>query len=121
MTSSVTKTANPLPFQTGTTASGDYLLKALLFTAILLAVCYGLLWLGRRYGLIRVRTGTSRRDLELIESLRVNVHTCIHAVQFQGRTFLLTESSRQVSLQPLDGDADAAQLSAARSSGNQPS
>lgn len=120
MTPSDTKSVNPLPFQTGTTASGEYLLKALLLTAVLLAVCYGLLWLGRRYGLIRVRAGAPRRELELLESLRVNVHTCIHAVRFRGRMFLLTESSRQISMQPLnDGDkADAAPNGDAQAPGN---
>lgn len=92
------QTPAPLPFETSATSSSEYLLKALLLTAVLLGACYLLLWLGKRYGLIRTRPRGTAAEIEILESMRLNAYTNLYALRFRGKTLLLAESSRRVAL-----------------------
>lgn len=90
------KASNAIPFQFGTTASSDLLIKALALTVLLLAACYLILWLGRRYGLIRGNSRKVQRELEIIESIRISGHTLLHALRYRNRVLIIAESSRNV-------------------------
>lgn len=79
---------------------GVMLFKALLVTALLLALAVGLLLLAKRFGWLPTdAAGRQASDtMQIAASRRLTPHTRLFVIQHGEREFLLVESSRQINL-----------------------
>lgn len=88
-----------LSYRESDPALGAMLFKALLLTAGLLALALGLLLLARRFGWLPAAARANTVDgMKVMASRRITPHTSVFVIRHDGQDFLLTESSRQVTL-----------------------
>lgn len=74
---------------------------AIALTLVLLAAVYGVLWWLRRRGLVPSAGTTTEDRPRVVAETRVGTHTRLLVVEAEGRRLLLTESTRNVTLQEL--------------------
>ena len=113
-TAQASTTAAPIAFREEGSSTGADAAQALGMTVLLLAVVVVGLWAARRRGWLQRWLGAAvlarpadSADLKLVHTLRLSPRTSVHRIQNGNESFLLVESSAQVTLQRVE-DSDAA-------------
>jgi len=106
-----------IPYRTDAAVSTGSVAMALVMTGVLLVLLIGVLLYSRKRGWLP----TARRpapqspggEIRLLSSRRVSMATTVHAIEYAGRSYLLTESSRSASatltqLEPASEEGESA-------------
>lgn len=102
-------TAAPIAFREEGSSTGADAAQALGMTVLLLAVVVVGLWAARRRGWLQRWLGAAvlarpadSSDLKLVHTLRLSPRTSVYRIQNGSKSFLLVESSAQVTLQRVE-------------------
>lgn len=97
-----------IPYRTDAAVSAGSAATALIMTGVLLVLLIGVLLYSRKRGWLpaghRSAPQASGMEIRVLSSRRVSVATTLHVIEYAGRSYLLTESSRAASatLTPLE-------------------
>lgn len=92
-----------IPYNQGDAVGSWLIIKALVVTACLLTVTYGVLLVLKRKNLLPRYASKKATLLEVVESRQLSARTTIHLVRAGGEMTLISESSGHVAMKPLSG------------------